>query len=63
MDQETFLKTLKGHYYDLPQTNAVRIFLSSTFSDTKAERNYLFEHIYPKLKEYCKNKGLDFQVK
>ena len=32
--------------------------------DTQDERNYLLEHVYLKLKEYCKNKyGLDFQVK
>jgi len=31
--------------------------------DTNAERDYLIEKIYPRLKEYCKkNFDLDFQV-
>ena len=41
----------------------VRIFTSSTFTDTSMERNSLMKHIYPKLKEYCREKhGLEFQV-
>jgi len=33
------------------------------FSDTTIERNLLMEAVYPKLKEYCREKhGLDFQV-
>ena len=31
--------------------------------DTTEERNLLIEEVYPKLKEYCRNKyGLEFQV-
>lgn len=31
--------------------------------DTHAERDYLIEHTYPKLREYCKKTyGLEFQV-
>ncbi|UJR21317.1 hypothetical protein I4U23_024408 [Adineta vaga] len=41
----------------------VRIFTSSTFTDTSMERNSLMQHTYPKLKEYCREKhGLEFQV-
>ena len=33
------------------------------FTDTREERNYLMENVYPKLKDYCKQKyGLEFQV-
>ena len=40
-------------------------FLCNTINkkDTMAERDYLIERIFPKLKEYCKRKyDLDFQV-
>ena len=41
----------------------VRIFTSSTFTDMLMERNTLMEWVYPKIKEYCKEKhGLEFQV-
>uniref|UniRef100_A0A1I8II55 WD_REPEATS_REGION domain-containing protein n=1 Tax=Macrostomum lignano TaxID=282301 RepID=A0A1I8II55_9PLAT len=46
----------------LPQlpSRVVRIFTSSTFTDTAAERNALMEHTYPRLKEFCREKhGLD----
>ena len=33
------------------------------YLDTSMERNSLMQHIYPKLKEYCREKhGLEFQV-
>ena len=33
------------------------------YLDTHVERDYLIEHVYPKLKKYCKQQyGLDFQV-
>ena len=42
----------------------VRIFTSSTFTDMLMERNTLMEWVYPKIKEYCKERhGLEFQVK
>ncbi|XP_070204069.1 uncharacterized protein [Littorina saxatilis] len=40
----------------------VRIFLSSTFTDTSNERNSLMERVYPRLKEWCQEKGYQFQV-
>ncbi|EDO37261.1 predicted protein, partial [Nematostella vectensis] len=40
----------------------IRIFMSSTFTDTEEERNALMEKVYPKLKEFCKQKGYEFQV-
>ena len=40
-----------------------RSFLSSTFTDMLMERNTLMEYVYPKMKEYCREKhGLEFQV-
>ncbi|XP_064619858.1 NACHT and WD repeat domain-containing protein 2-like [Lineus longissimus] len=56
---------LSGKVGDLPQipSKIVRIFISSTFSDTTEERNYLMEHVYPQLQKYCMAKyGLEFQV-
>ncbi|RNA01260.1 NACHT and WD repeat domain-containing 2-like, partial [Brachionus plicatilis] len=56
---------LRGNFDSLVEqrSKAVKIFLSSTFSDTHTERDYLIKNIYPKLREYCqKTHGLDFQV-
>eukprot|EP00111_Clytia_hemisphaerica_P016128 TCONS_00047711-protein len=44
------------------QARIVRIFTSSTFTDTFNERNALMVKVYPKLKEYCQSTGYDFQV-
>ena len=34
-----------------------------TFTDMLMERNTLMEYVYPKIKEYCREKhGLEFQV-
>ncbi|XP_067662735.1 NACHT and WD repeat domain-containing protein 2-like [Haliotis asinina] len=40
----------------------VRIFTSSTFTDTWHERNALMERAYPALKEVCQQQGYEFQV-
>ncbi|XP_067671053.1 uncharacterized protein [Haliotis asinina] len=40
----------------------VRIFISSTFTDTTQERNCLLERSYPLLKAMCKKKGYEFQL-
>lgn len=39
-----------------------RIFVSSTFSDLKAERNALQKHVFPKLRELCMQHGYRFQA-
>ncbi|MCX6901213.1 MAG: DUF4062 domain-containing protein [Verrucomicrobia bacterium] len=36
-------------------TRAIRVFISSTFSDLKAERNALQERVFPCLKHYCQH--------
>jgi len=36
---------------------------SSLWTDTTLERNMLMETVYPRLKDYCRERhGLDFQV-
>lgn len=39
-----------------------RVFVSSTFSDMKAERNVLQEKVFPKLRDYCQKYGARFQA-
>ena len=39
-----------------------RIFLSSTFSDFKVERNELYRRVFPSIKERCSELGYEFQV-
>jgi hypothetical protein len=39
-----------------------RIFVSSTFSDMKEERNVLQKHVFPKLRELCMQHGCRFQA-
>ncbi|XP_048740917.2 NACHT and WD repeat domain-containing protein 2-like [Ostrea edulis] len=63
-NHELSLKALGGdltlHY---PSTSKiVRIFTSSTFTDTKFERNAWMEKAYPRLKQYCRSRGYEFQV-
>ncbi|XP_061195706.1 uncharacterized protein LOC133203923 [Saccostrea echinata] len=59
-----FDKMLQGKIDNLPHLprSVVRIFISSTFSDMRAERNILSHEVFPKLKQLCLSKDLDFQV-
>jgi len=43
-------------------TRTFRIFVSSTFSDLKEERNALQERVFPKLRELCTQHGCRFQA-
>lgn len=64
-DHEKLTWVLSGNLESLPAQSSkiVRIFTSSTFTDTTLERNALMENVYPKLKEYLReNYGLEFQV-
>ena len=45
-----------------PSTRTFRIFVSSTFSDLKAERNALQERVFPRLRDLCQQHGARFQV-
>ena len=65
MDEQTIDKIFSGNLENLPPVSSkiVRIFTSSTFTDMLMERNTLMEYVYPKIKEYCREKhGLEFQV-
>ncbi|XP_060597437.1 NACHT and WD repeat domain-containing protein 2-like [Ruditapes philippinarum] len=64
-EREKLLRVLVGELEDLPPLGSkiVRIFTSSTFTDTTMERNALMENVYPKLKSSLREKyGLEFQV-
>ncbi|XP_020292680.1 NACHT and WD repeat domain-containing protein 2 isoform X2 [Pseudomyrmex gracilis] len=65
MDETTIDSIFSGSLKSLPAVSSkiVRIFTSSTFTDTTMERNTLMAQCYPKLKDYCREKhGLEFQV-
>ena len=40
----------------------IRVFVSSTFSDMKHERNALQAEVYPKLEQLCQKNGFQFQA-
>ncbi|XP_049650936.1 NACHT and WD repeat domain-containing protein 2 isoform X1 [Accipiter gentilis] len=55
------LSALPSHL--VPSGRSVRVFISANPEDTIAERSALREHVYPKLREFCReNYGLEFQV-
>jgi hypothetical protein len=43
-------------------TRTIRLFVSSTFSDMKAERDVLQREVFPKLRQLCLSNGLRFQA-
>lgn len=43
-------------------SRTVRLFVSSTFSDLKTERDALQREVFPRLKQLCLSKGLRFQA-
>ncbi|CAH1796820.1 unnamed protein product [Owenia fusiformis] len=63
-EEQKFDDLIEGCLDDIParRTTIVRLFVSSTFSDMRAERNTLVKVAYPRLKNYCSDLGLDFQV-
>ena len=40
----------------------IRVFVSSTFSDMRHERNALQKDVYPKLELLCQKNGFQFQA-
>ncbi|KAJ4948625.1 hypothetical protein JOQ06_020158 [Pogonophryne albipinna] len=47
----------------VPTGRSVRVFICANPDDTEAERNALKEHVYPKLRDFCReNYGIEFQV-
>ena len=54
-----------GNFDFLPHIKhpLVRIYTSSTYTDMTLEKTVLVSDVYPKLKEYCRERyGLEFQV-
>ncbi|CAF0731081.1 unnamed protein product [Brachionus calyciflorus] len=52
-------------FNDLPslRPRSIRMFLCAPYNDTNQEATYLFNNIFPKLREYCMSRyGLEFQV-
>jgi tetratricopeptide (TPR) repeat protein len=43
------------------KTTTFRIFISSTFGDLAAERDWLQEKVFPRLREFCKKRACRFQ--
>ena len=43
-------------------TRTIRVFISSTFGDLKAERNELQSKVFPRLRRYCERLGWAFQA-
>jgi hypothetical protein len=65
MDDDALDRIFTGQLGDLPKPSSkvVRIFTSSTFTDMLLERNTLMEFVYPRIKEYCRDRyGVEFQV-
>ncbi len=42
--------------------DTVRVFTSSTFTDTAAERNFLMERVFPVLVDMCRQEGVSFHA-
>ena len=46
----------------MKQNRTIRLFVSSTFSDMKAERDILQDKVFPRLQQHCLANGLRFQA-
>ncbi|XP_036443049.1 NACHT domain- and WD repeat-containing protein 1 [Colossoma macropomum] len=45
-----------------PQSNVVRVFVSSSLSDLTSERNAFWDKAYPEIQDFCQSLGLVFEV-
>ena len=43
------------------ERKAVRLFLASTFTDAKTERNYVMREVFPSIRQLCQNHGVEFR--
>ena len=65
MEDSRIDRIFEGEFYGLvPDVHPrVRIYLSSTYTDMTLEKAVLTTDIYPKIKEYCRERyGIEFQV-
>ncbi|XP_078077476.1 NACHT domain- and WD repeat-containing protein 1 [Mustelus asterias] len=55
---------LQGEFRNIPvdQSNVVRVFISSTFTDMTMERDALLDKAYPEVQAFCQKLGLVFEV-
>lgn len=45
----------------MTNSKTFRLFISSTFSDLKEERNILQTEVFPEIKDFCKSYGYNFE--
>ncbi|KAK3611249.1 hypothetical protein CHS0354_003878 [Potamilus streckersoni] len=59
-----YRRVLEGCTDNLPEKEcrSVRVFISSTFTDTTVERNFLMKNSIPRLRTFCQEAGLDFEA-
>ncbi|KAI2659286.1 NACHT domain- and WD repeat-containing protein 1 [Labeo rohita] len=64
MSEALGLEALRGQSADAlqPVSRMVRVFISSTYSDMKNERNAFWEKAYSELQTHCQSLGLIFEV-
>ncbi|MES3020288.1 MAG: DUF4062 domain-containing protein [Pseudomonadota bacterium] len=43
-------------------TSVIRVFVSSTFIDMQAERDFLVNRVFPDIRRQCADKGIDFEA-
>src|SRR6187402_391338 len=44
----------------MPQHAELRVFISSTFHDLQAEREYLVKKVFPEIRQLCRKHGVEF---
>ena len=44
----------------MPQSNELRVFISSTFRDLQEEREHLIKKIFPEIRSLCRERGITF---
>ena len=44
----------------MPQSNELRLFISSTFRDMQEEREHLVKKIFPEIRALCRERGIAF---
>jgi len=65
LDEAILVQLLRGRVPEGSVSRSrtiVRLFTSSTFTDTAIERNFLLKHVFPILSDVCRSLNLDFQV-